>query len=198
MGKREKKIYLQKIGRIDNKILENLNKVLNKRFKVLNLSSKIVEERMPLLNSEYNRMRKQYDGSKILTRLFNNSTNRQYFRTLGVLDVDTYSSGLNFVFGIATPPHNEPTKKYGVALISVTRLREEFYNHTRDEKLFKLRVLKEAVHELGHTLGLKHCDNYCVMRFSNYLGKTDQKPVEYCESCTKNIANFLHNINLES
>jgi len=198
MVKRENKIYLQKIGMIDNKILENLSKGLSRRFKALNLSSKVIEQRLPLLDSEYNRMRKQYDGSKILTRLFNNSTNRQYFRTLGVIDVDTYSSGLNFVFGIATPPHTEPTKKYGVALISVTRLREEFYNHNEDKKLFKIRVLKEAVHELGHTFGLKHCDNYCVMRFSNYLGETDQKPVEYCESCTKKIANFLHNFNLES
>jgi len=35
------------------------------------------------------------------------------------------------------------------------------------------RVIKEAVHELGHAFGLTHCENSkCVMHFSNSLQDT--------------------------
>ena len=43
------------------------------------------------------------------------------------------------------------------ALISLKRLRQEFYSLPRNENLFRERAVKEAVHELGHTYGLKHC-----------------------------------------
>lgn len=194
MSKPEKQIYLQKIGKINTDLLEDLKAGLDNKFKKFNLSIRIIDDRLPLLESEYNKMRKQYDGSKILPRLFKNSRDRQYFRTLGILDVDVYSSGLNFVFGIATPPHNELTRKFGVSLISITRLKEEFYDHQNNEVLFQERVLKEALHEIGHTFGLKHCENKCIMRFSNYLGETDQKPAEFCESCSKALTRFLNNI----
>jgi archaemetzincin len=193
-----KSVFLQKIGNLDEKIIKTLKKDLDKRFIEYGLSSKINRQRMPFLESEYNRMRKQYDGSKILRRLFDLATDKQYFRTLGVLDVDIFSRGLNFVFGIATPPYNKLTKKFGVSIISVTRLREAFYGHVENPKLFRLRTLKEAVHELGHTFGLKHCDNHCIMRFSNHLRETDQKPVKFCESCQLEVENYLNKIKFTS
>lgn len=195
MIKPKKKIYLQEIGKINNKTSKNLEKGLKKRFEKFNLFIILAEEPLPLLESEYNEIRRQYDGSKILTRLFNHSKKEQYFRTLGVLDVDIYSSGLNFVFGIATPPNSKATRNFGVSIISMSRLKEEFYNKKKDENLFKERTLKEAVHELGHTLGLNHCDNYCIMRFSNYLAQTDEKPIEFCKSCTAKISRFIDDMN---
>jgi archaemetzincin len=96
-------------------------------------------------------------------------------RVLGVTEVDLYSKGsnnrdLNFVFGQAQILGR-------AAVISLYRLRGE-------EDVFHLRALKEAVHELGHTMGLRHCDNkICVMRFSDSLADTDFKNAEFCESC---------------
>ena len=43
------------------------------------------------------------------------------------------------------------------ALIPLTRLRSEFYRLPEDADLFKRRVLKKTVHELGHGFGLDHC-----------------------------------------
>ncbi|MFX1597125.1 MAG: hypothetical protein ACFFBK_13800, partial [Promethearchaeota archaeon] len=72
-----------------------------------------------------------------------------------------------------------------------TRLREKFYRRPDNSTLFELRILKEAVHELGHTFTLQHCKNFCIMRFSNSLADTDQKPPEYCASCLNKLKNFL-------
>jgi archaemetzincin len=49
---------------------------------------------------------------------------------------------LNYVFG-------EPNVSGSAALISLSRLRPEFYHETADNAVFMLRALKEAVHELG-------------------------------------------------
>ena len=92
-------------------------------------------------------------------------------RVLAVTDVDLYAGDLNFVFGIAQPG--------GACVISLFRLGLD-----ADEKLFRGRALKEAMHELGHTFGLDHCaDPRCVMWFSNALEETDRKGAAYCPRC---------------
>jgi len=81
-----------------------------------------------------------------------------------------------------------------VALISITRLREDFYRRPDNPALVELRILKEAIHELGHTFGLKHCDNQCIMRFSNHLGETDDKPPNFCKTCSNQLKETFKNI----
>jgi archaemetzincin len=96
---------------------------------------------------------------------------------LGVTNVDLRVPGLNFVFGLADPGSRS-------AIISLARLYPEYYGQPRDPGLFKARALKEAVHELGHLLGLGHCpDPACVMFFSNTLADTDRKGPGFCRRC---------------
>jgi len=103
-------------------------------------------------------------------------------RVLGVVDVDIFAPGLNFVFGQADISGKR-------ALISLQRLRQEFYGLPRDESVFGERVLKEAVHEVGHTYGLRHCpDPTCVMHFSNSLPDTDLKGCNLCLICQEKIS----------
>lgn len=94
---------------------------------------------------------------------------------LGIVDEDLFVADLNFVFGLA----------YGrLAVISLARLRQEFYGSSPDPDLFRERLLKEAVHELGHVFGLHHCDgDECVMHFSNSIVDTDLKGCRYCKRC---------------
>jgi archaemetzincin len=95
-------------------------------------------------------------------------------KVLGICDVDLYSDDYNFVFGQA-----EISKRSGV--ISLFRLKGE-------RGIYHNRVVKEATHELGHTLGLTHCKkSRCVMFFSERLEDTDKKEEKFCKRCEKKL-----------
>lgn len=180
-------IYIQQIGELDKSVLVDLKNYLELEFKNKKISIIIIQEQIQLEDSEYNSKEEQYKADQILNRLIKLNKNKHYFRLLGVMDNDIYTKNYKFIFGI--------TRLYSnVALISITRLREKFYEKLgstcrkpKNKKIFDLRVLKEAIHELGHTFGLKHCSNFCVMLFSNCLADTDKKPAKYCPSCLKII-----------
>jgi len=182
------KIYLQKIGCLDASILSTLRKNLEKTYEEFALSFEIFQDELPLSEAEYNSKRRQYKSKLIFQKLINHLKYKKYFRTLGVMDKDVYSQDLNFVFGAAFMH----TSIHKLAFISVTRLAESFYSRPENTELFKLRVLKEAIHELGHTFGLNHCNNLCVMRFSNNLLDTDRKPANYCEKCFVKLKSYLN------
>ncbi len=94
-----------------------------------------------------------------------------------VVGGDAYVPGLNFVFGQALLGE-------GVAVVYTARLYPEFYGLKSDSRLFHSRLLKEAMHEIGHALGLDHCNHSrCVMRFSNSIYEVDAKEPRYCSRC---------------
>jgi archaemetzincin len=106
---------------------------------------------------------------------------------LGVTGVDLTAPGLNFVFGLADP-------RGRAAVISLARLYPEFYGQPRDPRRFKARAVIEAVHELGHLLGLGHCpDPACVMAFSNSLADTDRKGPGFCQACREKLGTEVSN-----
>ena len=188
----EKTIYLQKIGDIDQDLLTKLKKNLKLVLRDYINSVKILKDEVEIMNFLYNPKSKQYEASNILDFLKKDVADKNHFRTLGIINADIYSQKYDFIFGLARYPKTDFLKNNGVAIISIARLKEDFYRRPEDKPKLFLRTLKEAIHELGHTFNLKHCKNNCVMRLSDHLADTDEKPPEYCEKCVKELNNFFN------
>jgi archaemetzincin len=133
-----------------------------------------------LLPSAYNARRRQYHSTHILQTLAQ-VKQEDWERVLGVVDVDLYAPDLNFVFG-------EADKHRGVAVFSLARLRPRG-SSDEAKALFLRRAATEAIHELGHTYGLRHCrDPHCVMWFSNTLAESDRKGLTFCAEHASQLA----------
>ena len=124
--------------------------------------------------------RNQYNSTALIRKLLklypaNNC------KVLGITSLDLFIPILTFVFG-------EAQLDGPVAVVSSWRLRPEFYGLPPDDSLVRERMLKEAVHELGHTFGLVHCPNYeCVMHSSTCVEEIDLKKFTFCPVCKKNL-----------
>lgn len=149
---------------------------------------RILEYTMPIPQDAYNSSRHQCYSSSILAKIQDYYEKSEADRVLGVTEVDLYVPRLNFVFGEAECPGR-------TAIISLFRLRPEFYGQSADWNLFMERSAKEAVHEVGHTLGLGHCANSaCIMFFSNSILDTDRKKLVFCEKCYSLVAKRLRRL----
>ena len=169
------KIAILRIGSVDMDIVESIKRELSDKFPAT--TCEILEHTMPVPQDAYNVSRHQYHSSSILARIQDYTEKSQADRVLGVTEVDLYVPRLNFVFGEAQCPGR-------IALISLFRLKPEFYGRSPNRDLFVERSVKEAVHEVGHTLGLVHCSNpACIMFFSNSIMDTDRKRAEFCSDC---------------
>jgi len=123
--------------------------------------------------------RGQYYSTAIIQRL--ERTAPSDARVLGVTSCDLYVPVLTFVFG-------EAQLDGTCAVVSTARLREEFYGLPASADLLLDRLIKEAVHELGHTFGLRHCGDWrCVMSSSHAVERLDVKGAEFCGACRKAV-----------
>ena len=124
--------------------------------------------------------RGQYHATEILVRV-RALLHPGAWRLLAVAGVDLYIPILTFVFG-------EAQMGGPCAIISGHRLRQEFYGLPAAPDLFRERLLKEAVHELGHTCGLTHCESYrCVMSASHSVERIDLKEALPCPDCAARV-----------
>ncbi|MEW6163310.1 MAG: archaemetzincin family Zn-dependent metalloprotease [Nitrospirota bacterium] len=176
-------ILIIPIGNIDSEILRDIANALKKAFHCEVEINKGISIPQDALNTR----RRQYHSTTILKKITPTPMNRcgGFNRVLGVIDADLYVPELNFVFG-------EADIYSGVTVISLTRLRQEFYGLHSDKGLFHLRAIKEAIHEIGHTYGLDHCQNpKCIMYFSNTLRDTDNKGPGFCNTCLSLLEDYL-------
>ncbi|MDW8063163.1 MAG: archaemetzincin family Zn-dependent metalloprotease [Candidatus Caldarchaeum sp.] len=122
----------------------------------------------------YDSLRRQYNAAILLIQL-----EPRPELLLLLTERDIYVPGLNFVFGYA------PGKAGVVSIYRLDPIRTEGH---ADPKLLLQRTVKEAVHETGHLLGLRHCTMPgCVMTFSNSVLEVDSKNDTPCERCMSKV-----------
>ncbi|MFA4861332.1 archaemetzincin family Zn-dependent metalloprotease [Methanoregula sp.] len=102
-----------------------------------------------------------------------------------VVNQDLFRNGNSFVFGLAR-------QQVGAAVVSSARLSNEYYGrHGNDDDLID-RITKEGAHEVGHLLGLDHCENgECIMFRPNTLDELDRKKKMLCPACSALLAKRL-------
>jgi archaemetzincin len=167
------KIGLLNFENIDLNVTLTLQQELTKIFP--NTKCLIIKQQLKINQEAFNKTRNQHNSTLILNQINTYAQKKEHHRILGLVNVDLYAGQLSYVFG-------EAYLTGKAALISLLRLRNEFYNQQPDSELFTQRTLKEAVHEVGHTLGLDHCSKTtCVMHFSNSIADTDKKQTFFCD-----------------
>lgn len=172
---KKKRIVLVPLGGFNSVLLEDLKQDLC----LFGLET-TVELPEPEPAYAFDLPRGQYRSTMILNRLKSEALKEDLI--LGVTALDLFSKNLTFVFGEAEVGGD-------VAVISFARLDQGFYGMKDDRELLSKRIKKEAVHELGHVLGLKHCDDvHCVMYYSNDLVDTDNKRDDYCDVCRDDVS----------
>lgn len=110
---------------------------------------------------------------------------------LALLDAQPHRPG-TAVVGITTEDLGHPLFTFffgrarvgGTAVVSLHRLDPAYYGLPGDEELTLRRAVVECLHELGHVVGLRHCDDYaCVMHFSGDVEMIDLRGHGFCEAC---------------
>jgi archaemetzincin len=165
-------IYIRPVGEVDEKMIKYLTDELPLMFNkmVTPLPS------IPVPPQSYDDQRQQCLSSEILKAILQNAPEDNN-KTLGITENDLFIPIFTYIFG-------EAQLDGRAALISLARLKPEYPEETPNSELYKLRTLKEAVHELGHTFGLKHCpESACVMRFANNIIEVDSKEYAFCPNC---------------
>jgi archaemetzincin len=173
-------LHLLPVGKIGSLLLEDLRRGLGAEFCA---RCEILPQRLDP-EFAFDSQRAQYHSTEIL-RQMEKTAPQECWRLLGVTTHDLYMPILTFVFG-------EAQLNNTCAVVSSHRLRQEFYGLPANSALLRERLLKEAVHELGHTFGLTHCRAYdCVMASSHAVERIDLKGSRFCEHCRSRVAPFL-------
>ena len=172
-------IFLAPLKFYSTLLLQNLITELSKRF-----SSNInVIDLNINLDDFYSIDRKQYYSTQIIAEAIN-LTDKYNGKVILLTDVDIFVPVLTFIFGEA-----QLNGKH--SLLSVCRLHEEFYSGTSNDQLLLERTIKEALHELGHCFGLRHCIDWdCVMHSSPGIEEVDIKGGTYCKNCVTKIEGY--------
>lgn len=130
----------------------------------------------PTLPDAFDAARRQFSSTAILRDLIARRP-PDAVRLLGITGKDIFIPMLSFIFGQAQLGGR-------IALISLARLDQRFYQLPADPVLFFDRIAKEAIHELGHTFGLTHCnETTCAMSLSTNIAQVDAKAGAFCGAC---------------
>lgn len=127
----------------------------------------------------FDTVRRQYHSTSLLQSMLGLEKGT---RLLGVTEYDLFVPILTFVFG-------EAQLEGDCAVVSLHRLHEEYYGFPSDQRVLMDRLVKEAVHELGHTFGLRHCPNWrCAMASTHAVERLDLKEAWFCDACRRVVA----------
>ncbi|SEU30835.1 non-proteolytic archaemetzincin-like protein [Stigmatella erecta] len=167
-----KVLLLVTVGQPATSLLKDFEEPLS-----THLGVQAVAGKTPLSRPDYafNKSRSQYHCNAILRRLVT-LQEPAHAMVLGITDVDLFVPDTAFVFG-------EADRESRSAVVSEARLRTG-----AGPELVRRRVQVEALHQVGHLLGLSFCeDTRCLMSLAQTPQEVDRKQLSLCNPCRNEL-----------
>jgi len=167
----ENRVVISPVGNFEAELIEAVSEEVERIYAY-------PTEIIPLLKDvgfAFDRDREQHHSTLILERLAGVAPFRA-IKVLAVTTEDLFIPILTHVFG-------EAQLGGKACIISTYRLKEGL-NPISAHETYLSRVVKEAIHELGHTFQLRHCRNHnCLMHYSRTTRDVDLKSAQLCRYC---------------
>jgi archaemetzincin len=181
----EYQIVISPIGEIDSTlshlISNEVARIFSMRTEILSLMNKV--------DFAFDAKRRQYYSTPILDRLADAAPSWA-IKVLGITTEDLFIPILTHVYG-------EAQLGGKTCIISTCRLDEE-NPMSKLGNPFNHRVVKEAIHELGHTFKLRHCpENNCVMHYCRSIVDVDRKTDQLCRHCRVLLADEIDRLRIK-
>jgi archaemetzincin len=172
-----------------NKLLEDISFIIPTLLTVFKFEKDTVIINKPISEIPkhlFDGKRNQYLSDHLLSWLQQTLKPSNSTKLLAVCSFDAYFGNYNFCFGEAIIGGR-------VAAVYLQRLLPQYGNaDNKLRSLFQDRLIKEVIHELGHTFGLRHCSlGRCIMYKSKTILDTDNKKREFCKICICALANSI-------
>ena len=164
-------ILVTSIKAVQPGILEAVRQALASAFGLPTCTGPVLDD----IDFAFHFSRNQYHSTAILQAL-DQAVQPSFQKILAVTDVDLFIPILTHVFG-------EAQMGGRAGLISTYRLWDDLPAQN-PHQTFLHRVSKEAIHELGHTFNLRHCqDPACLMHYCRSMPDVDHKDQSFCRYC---------------
>ena len=167
----EHTFVLSPSGECETELLKPISREI---YRVFGFPAKIV----PLLRDigfALDRDREQHHSTLILEKLADRAPPGAV-KVLAVTHVDLFIPILTHVYG-------EAQLGGKACIVSTYRLKENL-SPLHADSVYTARVVKEAIHELGHTFNLRHCqDPKCIMHYCRSVEDVDRKSDQLCRYC---------------
>jgi archaemetzincin len=165
------RILIAPIGDVDLQLLAPVSREIQRVFRALPAVRPVLSD----LAFAFDAGREQYHSTPILHRLAAASPPGA-LRVLALTDVDLFIPILTHVYGEA--------QLGGAACIVSTHRLNSGPETLRSPAIAVGRVVKESIHELGHTFKLRHCpDAACIMHYCRSESDVDRKSNDLCRYC---------------
>ncbi len=137
---------------------------------------------LPDIDFAYDVDRNQYWSTRVLEELEKNVPDH-CLKVVAITKKDLFIPILTHVYG-------EAQLGGRAAVVSISRLNTGL--DAMDAEKFMDRIVKEAIHELGHTFDLRHCeDPLCIMHYCRKIADVDQKLNRFCRYCSIFLADSI-------
>ncbi|HDL03404.1 MAG: hypothetical protein DRP46_12355 [Candidatus Zixiibacteriota bacterium] len=177
MLQRKAKIVVVPLGEVDfmmvNRLATSIGPVFSRSVDIL--------KGMKIPDEAFNVIRNQHYASIVLAKLERVKANPREL-VVSVCEEDLYLPDEAYILGHADAI-------LGTAVVSLFRIRQEFYGLPEDDMKIYTRMFKQSIHQMAHLIGMTSCRNpKCVNYYSQDMFDIDTKGEDFCDICKRQLA----------